>query len=115
MKITDVMTITELSRLTGKTRPTLYKYVNDYENKNYDDIPYSFKKLFDLMIKENTTRSDIVDYCNRRIKKGKENDKTKELMDMILKNKDKINIDKIIEMVKEDLKWYLSKIRKRSF
>ena len=31
MKITDRITITELSRMLGKSRPTVYKYIADFE------------------------------------------------------------------------------------
>ena len=41
MPITDYMTVTELARLTHKSRPSIYKYVESYEQNNYDDIPYS--------------------------------------------------------------------------
>ena len=34
MQITDIVTITELSKLLGKSRPTVYKYVSDYEAGN---------------------------------------------------------------------------------
>ena len=34
MKITDMISITELSRLLKKTRPTVYKYVSDFEKGN---------------------------------------------------------------------------------
>ena len=46
MNIVEVITISELSRLTKKSRPTLYKYINDYENQVYDNIPFNFIKLF---------------------------------------------------------------------
>ena len=33
MLITDLISITELSRLTKKSRPTIYKYINEYNNQ----------------------------------------------------------------------------------
>ena len=48
--------ITELSNLTGKTRPTIYKYLKAYEEDKYDDLPYSFIQLFDLMNEPYVTR-----------------------------------------------------------
>ena len=41
MPITNYITITELARLTHKSRPSIYKYVENYEVSNYDDVPYS--------------------------------------------------------------------------
>lgn len=38
--------ITELSRLTNKTRPSIYKYVEEYTTGVYKDIPHSFVVLF---------------------------------------------------------------------
>ena len=34
--INDLITVTELSRLTGKTRPTVYKYIKDFERERYE-------------------------------------------------------------------------------
>ena len=63
MFITDQVTITELSRLTKRSRPTIYKYINDYLSGNYDDIPFSFLKLFQMS--SNCSKSDIEHYCHK--------------------------------------------------
>ena len=51
-----VFSITELSNLTGKTRPTLYKYMKAYIDGSFDDLPYSFIQLFNLMDKKDVNR-----------------------------------------------------------
>ena len=102
MRITDLLSITELSRLTGKTRPTLYKYIGDYENNNYDNVPYSFKTLFDMITIENKSLNEVKDFCNKKFK-GNEDDKASELVDLILKNKKKLDIDGMIKRIKEEL------------
>ena len=38
--------MSELAKYTGVSRPTLYKYVELYENKDYGDIPEKFLHLF---------------------------------------------------------------------
>ena len=102
MKITDSLSITELSRLTGKTRPTLYKYVSDYERENYDNIPYSFKLLFDMIVVDKKDIAEIKSYCSKKFV-DKHEDKASELVDLIMKNKNKLDLDKLIKRVKEDL------------
>lgn len=38
--------MSELARYTGVSRPTLYKYVESYENKAYKDVPDRFLRTF---------------------------------------------------------------------
>lgn len=57
------LSITELSRLTNKTRPTIYKYIKCFNNKQYDEVPYSFIKLFELCKNPHTSKSKIIEYC----------------------------------------------------
>ena len=46
--INDIITVTELSRLKGKTRPTVYKYIKDFEADRYDAVPYTFLMLLEM-------------------------------------------------------------------
>ena len=66
MKITDAITITELSRLLQKSRPTVYKYISDYEQNDYEAIPFAVRELFRLIDEEDLSRDDIVSYCKTR-------------------------------------------------
>ena len=58
MIITDFISITELSRLTKKSRPTIYKYLDDFHLGNYDDIPYSIITLFKMA--KTSTKAEII-------------------------------------------------------
>ncbi len=64
MQITDIISITELSRLLGKSRPTVYKYVSDFESGNERLLPPSVRKLFREITAENMAKRDIYEYCN---------------------------------------------------
>ena len=64
MKITDMITVTELSRLLGKSRPTVYKYISDFESGNYAALPNSIKKLFTDIQSGNVPKKSIYEYCN---------------------------------------------------
>ena len=99
-----LFSITELSNLTGKTRPTIYKYVNAYDNGELDSIPYTFIKLFDLMSKANVKRKDIIDFCNANFVNADSDGEINELVKLIKENKDKIDIKKVKDLIKEEIK-----------
>jgi predicted transcriptional regulator len=41
--------ITEISELLGASRPTLYKYIHNYEEGDVKSLLHSYKKLFDFI------------------------------------------------------------------
>ena len=59
MKITDMISISELARLLNKSRPTVYKYVSDYENGNFAGLPLSVKRLFNEIKNGNIPKREI--------------------------------------------------------
>lgn len=61
-KITEFMTITELSPLLGVTRPTLYKYKMDYESGDVRNIKAEIIAIFDYITKEAKNKLDIIHY-----------------------------------------------------
>ena len=95
--------ITELSNLTGKTRPSIYKYLKAYQECKYDDLPYSFIQLFSLMEKEGTTRKEIIEYCEKNFKTVDEDIKVNEIVNLIKNNKDKLDLDKLKKIVEEEI------------
>ena len=103
MKIELTFSITELSNLTGKTRPTLYKYIKAYESENYDDVPFSFIKLFDLMNKPGVKRSEITEYCQSNFQTVDSDFKVNEIISLIKDNKDKIDLDNLARVIKEEI------------
>lgn len=95
--------ITELSNLTGKTRPSIYKYLKAYQDCKYDDLPYSFIQLFNLMEKENVTRKEIIEYCENNFKTVDQDIKVNEIVNLIKSNKDKIDLDNLKKIVEEEI------------
>ena len=61
-KITEFITITELAPLLSITRPTLYKYVVDYEAGDYRNIKYDIVVIFDYIAKEAKNKVDIINF-----------------------------------------------------
>ena len=100
--------ITELSNLTGKTRPSIYKYLKAYEDCRYDDLPFSFIQLFNLMSKNGVSRNEIIEYCESNFKKVDEDIKITEIVNLIKNNKDKINLYNLKKMIEEEIsKWMM--------
>ena len=97
MSVTEFMTVTELSRLTHKSRPSIYKYVESYEQNNYDDIPYSIIELF-KMIESGSSKHNVIDYCNKKFGNTTDNS-IQEIINLLNDNKDKIDMTKIKQMI----------------
>ena len=114
MKITDMISITELSRLLKKTRPTVYKYIADFERGNFTALPHSVKKLFQNIQSGKTPKKDIYEYCDHWYQddftgtefKAKEDKSTtlKEVINLLKINEMKLNLTKIKEFILEELK-----------
>ena len=104
MLVTDIISITELSRLTGKSRPTIYKYINNYIMGNLDEIPFSIIQLFRMV--DSCSKEEIIAYCNKTYRTNNSNcdDETQEVINLILKNKEKLNINKIKSFILEEIK-----------
>lgn len=55
--------LTELSNYLGYSRPTLYKYLEDYEKKQYKQINFRVKKVFDFIMKKRTlSKIEVINY-----------------------------------------------------
>lgn len=109
-QITEIITISELSRLINVSRPTLYKYIDDYENGFFDKIDETYKKLFDYISYNVTNKKQIYDYCINSF----ENDDKKAILDKIkfLLDKDtyKSFFEKIIKLNEEEIKELIERI-----
>ena len=103
MKIIDAVTISELSRLLNKSRPTVYKYISDYENGNLDAIPENVKELFRLIENEEIDKNGIYDFSNKRF--GQNNQKisvsAQKAIDYIIENQDNIDFVELNEYLKK--------------
>lgn len=105
MFVTDLISITELSRLTKKSRPTIYKYINDYNRGKLDEIPYSIIELFKMS--SNASKSEIKEYCYKMY--GFDEDEysdpdIEEIKKILVENKSKLNFGKIKDFIMEELK-----------
>ena len=62
--ITNKITISELSRLLGISRPTMYKYISSFDDGNSDEIPEEFLDILKF-IDENEiySKDEIYNYC----------------------------------------------------
>ena len=103
MKIELTFSITELSNLTGKTRPTLYKYIKAYESDHFDDLPYSFIQLFNLMNKPGVKRKEIVEYCETNFQSVESDIKINDIISLLKENRDKINLEELKSKIEEEL------------
>ena len=104
MKITDFISITELARLTGKSRPTLYKYIADYESGRCGDIPLLMLDLFRL-IDGGCARSAVYRYCEENFAKPKSEQpqsQEEKILAMIRAHKGKIDLKKLEEFLNRD-------------
>lgn len=109
MKITDMITITELSQLLGKSRPTVYKYISDFESGNYEVLPPSVKKLFLEIQAGNIPKKGIYEYCEHWFagetpsKKKKDKPVTlKEIISMLKKLEHKLDLAKLKTYIEEE-------------
>lgn len=102
MKIQEILTITELSRLLNKSRPTTYKYISDYMDKNFDGIPPLVKTLFDNVECGKFNKNNIYEYCyNLLIIDNQE--EIKEIYNLIKENEKKLNLIKIKEFILKEI------------
>ena len=110
MKITDMITITELSRLLGKSRPTVYKYISDFEEGNYAALPHSVKKLFMEIQAGNIPKKGIYEYCEHWFDgettpppKKKKSVTLKEIIALLKKNERKLNLENLKIYIEEEI------------
>ena len=106
MNITDAITITELSRLLQKSRPTIYKYVLDYESGETDAVPALVKELFRQIEEEDLPKDEIVRYCNTRFGSpdAELDPRAKEAIDFIKANQRRIDFDRLMKLLGKALR-----------
>ena len=110
MKITDMITITELARLLDKSRPTVYKYISDFESGNYTALPPSVKKLFMDIQEGKIPKKGIYEYCEHwfasETPTGKKKDKPvtlKEIFALLKKHERNLDLQKIKAYIEEEI------------
>ena len=108
VNLTDYLSVTELSRLTGKTRPTIYKYITSYEKKKYDDIPYSFLMLLRMADDPSSGRADILTFCAKNFgndaKDVSSNGMLHEVIRLISDNHERIDLKRLKKNIEAEIK-----------
>lgn len=103
--VTDTISITELSRLTGKSRPTIYKWLTLYENGSISELPKRICELFDL-ITGRGSKKDIYQFCEVNFYDGASGDGSdilREIIELLTGNKDKLDLNKIKQFISEEI------------
>ena len=114
MRVTDVVSITELAKLLNKSRPTVYKYISDYENGEADKLPATIQNLFTRITKGELTKRDLYDYCSdwftvSESASSKKDEKTarvdlKDVIKLLKANQNKIDFSKLKTIIEEEIK-----------
>ena len=101
MKVTDLITITELSRITNKSRPTIYKYISDFESEKYDEIPNVVLKLFNSIKNGDFSKKDIYGYCETYFMGD---DELSEIFALIKEYRAKLNLGKLKDFILKEVR-----------
>ena len=109
MKITDVVSITELSTMLNKSRPTVYKYISDFESGNTAALPPQVKKLFLQIQAGSIPKREIFEYCEYWFAGGGKSAKSdkpvtlKEVVKLMKENERKLDFAKIKQFILGEL------------
>ena len=101
MKVTDIISITELSRIMNKSRPTIYKYISDYEKGSLDELPLVVKELFDSIVKKDFSKKDIYVYCDTYFGGS---DELSEIIQFIKENKAKLDLERLMHFLRKEVR-----------
>ena len=101
MKVTDIITITELSRIMNKSRPTIYKYIQDYEEGNFDEVPLVVRELFDSITTNGFGKKDIYNYCDSKFASS---DELGDIISFLKENKAKLNLQRVMEFLRSEVR-----------
>ena len=111
MKITEMISITELSRLLKKSRPTVYKYVSDFENGQEGNVPHSVRKLFRQIQSGDIPKREIYAYCDDWFVGDYTTESTvkkriglKEVIKLLKEHENKIDFEKLKKYIDEEIR-----------
>jgi predicted transcriptional regulator len=109
--------LTELSHYLNLSRPTLYKYIDEYENRKYKDIDKRTRQVFDFIKKKSTiSKIEVIDFIiNQGTDDVRDEIKTlynaiesdKVLMDYLLADIHEVGSKGVVEKIKKiyDKEW----------
>lgn len=103
LMIVDHFSITELSSLTNKSRPTIYKYISSYEAGDLNEVPYNFILLFNLITQKGVKKKEIVDFCEENFILTDTNKKANTIIKLIKDNKNILDLDCIEKFIEEEI------------
>lgn len=109
MKITDITTITELSDLIHKSRPTVYKWISAYERGKKEEVPNIVAQLFDMLCSGRMKKSELYAYCEQNFYKKSDNAALDEVIDILRKNREILDFNKIKKIIEKELENELRK------
>lgn len=99
--------------MLGKSRPTVYKYIADFESDNHAALPSSVKKLFTEISSGKLPRREIAEYCEYwfdgetqppKKKKAKEKPLTlKDIFALLKRNESKLDLAKLKNYIEEEI------------
>lgn len=101
--ITDTITITELSRLTKRSRPTIYKWVTMYESGECEALPRSVLELFDI-IDAKKSKKEIYEFCEVSFFDATDDEPFREVIALLSENRHRLDIEKIKNFILEEIK-----------
>ncbi|MBQ8319354.1 MAG: hypothetical protein IJX81_00565 [Clostridia bacterium] len=111
MRITDMISITELAKILGKSRPTVYKYISDFESGNEGAVPLSVRKLFQRIRSGDIPKRGIYEYCEHWFAPGGAAERSsgggvtlKELVRLLKDNEKRLDFTKLKRYIEEELK-----------
>lgn len=100
--ITDIVTITELSRLTNKSRPTIYKWLTLYENEKIDELPLAIAQLFDLIVVSGS-KKDIYQFCEEQFIVVDSDGELEEIMRLLRAHRSKLDLGALKKFILEEM------------
>ncbi len=102
MNITDMISITELSRIMEVSRPTVYKYISDYNSGNKSAVPSPVLELFQRISEKTITKAEIYVYCRDTFHRA--DGELDEIIDLLEKNEKSIDLKKIKSYILKEIK-----------
>lgn len=104
------ITISELSRILNISRPTLYKYVEEYECEFIQNIPDGILEIFDYIYSDKSyDKNDIMQFCI-----ANHNSNTKDFVIDKIKMLMKVDDNFTDELIKFIDSYYKNDFRKRA-
>ena len=105
MQVTDAISITELSKLLKKSRPTVYKYIFDFENGNEESVPEAVCQLFHRIVDSEISLSEIKRFCEKRFGSPEieTSEECQEIINLLKQYEKDLDLRKIHKMIMKEV------------